>query len=371
MNQVTKTFFLLVVAFFSGVFGVNDTLIEVRFSEPVPLSRNKVLSGSYSHEGTQTVSVVILENGIEKKRVETDTVHGLLDSLGVLQKPFYQEESQEKNEDNQIWEKFRKSPEEWLKWAKWEKGMSISGNFSFTHFYPDTISERPWTHKAFNNKVMMSYLTGSRHFVFGGGVIYNNTWGHLADSIIDNRNPSFLLAGWTLTAGIPGITYTLSSNAWVLPDYVWLEKQTPAIAHLKEKDGLLTQYKDENDDISFSTNLAHCFSLKLGVLRYELLLDNDVYVNSVHYLRLQNIPAWHFNWDMGFVFSGGCFSPHIALTFLPVRLPAFSVFKKDVHIKIAPLILGLAYNDNRNFRLLLGWKTHINDFFAFWDGERK
>jgi hypothetical protein len=357
--------------------GESDSLTvkveEATFPNAVMLDQEHVLTGPYKSHHPSPSDVIILYRGTEEKRIDSTRASRQFD-LGELK---YETRKVDKSKPassiKPIWRKIKWDLPQLLEWAAWEKGLWLESGLEATHFYGDqgSVFMSPWYHKAARYSTELTWWTKPSWFMAGGSLIFDKVWGSLVDSIKSQNDVDFHRYGYSLTLGLPGLRYEFRTAGWAIPEYAFLEKEMPAVARRQSETQVLYQYRQGNLTRDFKSNKSHRFAFKLGVLRYSMLIDSDVYNHLVHELKLADIPTMFGSCSMGFIYAYTTMLPSLSFTLIPMEFPPIRIKDQDYIFTLSPLTTRFYYRNVQNFMIHLSFAVHLTDPLTSVYGDSK
>ena len=164
---------------------------------------------------------------------------------------------------------------------------------------------------------------------------------------------------WGLSAGIPGLKYTLSLANQDLPRYFWLEiHAAPAIREHKQGD-LVNQW--QNDDMAIEGNLSHTLEARLGAFRYGFHFDSDAYGYPVQTISFDELPAAFGYWGFGIVTAADVVATRVWMDIPDLELTLGHPQAYPSRFRIAFLHLDCAYRSVRSFNLGISVRIRIEN----------
>ncbi len=253
------------------------------------------------------------------------------------------------------WFKFVQNKDSLYQWALLPTGFNINTE------YLKTIRSFPnWL---FRSKAEVEYTTRTHWLRYGGSLFIYGFSGALIDTITDKEPKAYERVGWSLTVGVPGISYRLLSAAWPIPEYSWLETSLYLDLIQNEKDGdVIQQYDKGTIDIDFNNNKAHLLNLHFSHFSYTLYLDGDVFTRGIHDFKLKKIPATFGSWGLGITGAGTSWVPGVSINLAEVssKLPLGSMDPILFHLSM--LQIEFYFHEINNYYIAISGTVQINDF---------
>jgi hypothetical protein len=342
---------------------IDTGLKYVRFPQPVWVDSIKLLSGPFIGADTPAVEAAVLENGTEITRLDSAQASEYMAFEKLNYRGIKRKRTAATPKLPPFWKTLDWNLSQVFKWTTWPSGFRVKTGQTIMDFYsdPGSLFRRPWTHKVFQYYTEVNYNTGTKWFTAGFGLIFNNLWGRLVDSLENRHEDIFHKFGYSLTLGGPGLRYELRTAAWTVPEFAYLEKRLPKIANRKAYSDLLYQYYKRNLKAGFRRNKSHRFAARFGVLRYDMVIDSDVYNGLVHHLRLREMKAKFGAWGTGFTAMRGVLIPGFYITLFPVEMPAIPVAGQRFVFSLQPINAEFHFHNKSNFLVALNLTCRLND----------
>lgn len=312
--------------------------------------------------------VILLRNGTEAGRLDIATWNALATASGKNGDPAWvtAAEGPENPEVPTLWHAVRFDGESLLRWAEWPSGFTFGIGSSISAVRTSKPQYQRDVDFSWNQKVFTHFLIGGElhRSQFGGGLarlgrtVAEPETGGTAGS----GTPDFWSDGywwWSLSAGIPGIRYTLSLADQPLPRYYWLEPM-PSIAIREHRNGkLVTQWNGPT--LERSGNFAHTAEARLGVLRYGLHWDSDAYRIPVQTVGLDDLPALFGRWGGGLILASNILATRFWVDIPDLALTLGHPEAWPTRFRIAFLHLDLAYRNSGNFSLGVSLRVRVDN----------
>jgi hypothetical protein len=325
-------------------------------------------SGPQSSTGrSPSATVFLLRDGTEVGEID----RGAWETLAAISNQQSESwaavmEGPEKQEASLLWDAIELTPAALLRWAEWPSGFEASMGSVISSVPGSKPQYQRNIDFAWNQKLFSHILLGAQlhRTQYGGGLT------RLGASVADtsfNRSPLVKSHEfwndadwwWGVSAGVPGLRYTLSLADQPLPRYFWLEPAAaPAIRGHKNGD-LVNQWNGST--MERDGNLSHTVDARLGVLRYGFHWDMDAYTVPVQTVYLDELPAVFGHWGAGLIIASDILATRVWMDIpdigLPIGLP--SAFPSKV--RIAFLHLDCAYRNLKSFNIGISVRIRIDN----------
>jgi hypothetical protein len=326
----------------------------------VPEGEYQILIPSETSPGEDGASVFLLRNGTEAGRMNRSAWDVLAAKAATANDggPGWAEDAEgpEKPAVPLLWHALKWNAHSLLQWAEWPAGFTAGMGSSLSSIQSSKPQfERDidfaWTQKPFGHFPIGVELHRSQ---YGGGL------SRLGETVADTaggRAPSGNIRDfwgdaywwWGVSAGVPGLKYTLALADQPMPRYYWLEPSSVAAIREHKQGRLIKQWT--GPALRLPGNLSHTLEARLGILRYGFHYDSDVYRVPVQTAGLDDLPAWFGTWGGGLIFASDVLATHLWMDIpdLTVKLGAPAAFPSVFHITY--LHFDMAYRDTRSFCL--------------------
>lgn len=254
-----------------------------------------------------------------------------------------------------LWKAFALDQAKLLRWTEWPAGF----RFSMASAVSVVPSANPQFEQqmefAWNQKLFRHFLLGAglRRSEYGGGLVKTFRTSQVTGVGADTVRPGFWTEpywGWTLSAGVPGVRYTMHRAERPLPDWFWLETRADTLIQTKKAGKVVRQWTD-TASLALDGNVAHSLALKLGYARYRLHWDGDAYATVVQAFELDELPAFFGNWGIGYVTAGGVAATRAWLDFADFGFSLARPAAWPSRFRFAFLHLDVAYRSLKNYSL--------------------
>jgi hypothetical protein len=338
----------------------------------VPVGEYQILIPGESTAGEDGASVYLLRNGTETGRMDRSAWDALAanaaDEAAKQGKPAWAEDAEgpEKKAVPLLWHALKWDAKTVLRWAEWPAGFTAGIGSSLSSIAVSKPQfERDidfaWTQKPFGHFPLGVELHRSQ---YGGGL------SRLGETVADTaggRPPSGTVRDfwgeadwwWGLSAGVPGLKYTLALADQPMPRYYWLEPSSVAAIRGHRQGRLVKQWTGSS--LGLQGNLSHTLDARLGILRYAIHSDPDAYRVPVQTAGLDDLPAWFGSWGGGLIFASDIMATQIWVDIpdLALKLNAPASLPSVFHITY--LHFDMAYRDNRSFRLGISVRLRVEN----------
>jgi hypothetical protein len=210
-----------------------------------------------------------------------------------------------------LWRAFRFDADRFIGWTEWPSGLrfGMGSSMSGVPAVKPQIERRidiEWSQKLFRHFLLGAGLHRSQ---FGGGLVrrFEAEKPIPFGQPVDTSGPDFWSEarwGWSLSAGLPALRYTLFLADRPLPEYFWLETRASDLIREQEMGEVVNQWTDM-DQLHIDGNLAQRIEARLGHLRYRLLWDGEAYASPVHAYEIDDMPSFFGRWGAGLIASSG------------------------------------------------------------------
>lgn len=325
-------------------------------------------AGPQLSSGRMESSVVfVLRNGTEAGHME----RGAWDALvadGAQGGESWAEamEGPEKSEVPILWKAMDWDLESILARAEWPSGFLFamgSGVSSVRTSKPQFRRDIDfaWNQKLFGHLLLGASLHRSQ---FGGGltrigrIVADTANGSPADTgDVDFWGEGFWW--WSLSAGVPGLRYTLSLENRALPRYFWLETRAAPAIRTHSRGRLVDQW--DGSRMAIPGNLAHTFDARFGILRYGLHVDADAYAVPIQTIGVGDIHALFGTWGAGLIVASDLLATRFWLDIPDAMLDLAVPEAWPTRFRIAFLHLEFDYRNTKNFNLGISVRLRIEN----------
>lgn len=314
--------------------------------------------------------VFLLLNGTEAGRLERPVWDGLSAKASRFGKPGWATamEGPEEQEVPLLWKSFRWDAETWLEWLQWPAG--------FTASMGSVVSSVPAAKPQYQRDIDFGWDQKLfRHFLVGAGVHRTQYGGGLTRKAIQDRDtlPDFGFVPssstsefwgdaswwWSVSAGVPGLKYTLSLANQVLPRYFWLETSAASLMKEHRSGNVVSQWSGSS--LERDGNLAHALEARLGALRYSLNWDLDAYAAPVQTVALADLPALFGTWGAGLTMASDILATRVWLDIPDLKLVLGKPEAYPSRFRLAFVHVDFAYRNLRSFSLGASVRLHIDN----------
>ena len=275
-------------------------------------------------------------------------------------------EGPEKQDVPLLWNAIEWSPATLLRWAQWPSGFEASMGSAISSVAGSKPQFQRDIDFAWNQKLFSHILLGAQlhRTQYGGGL--TRLGASVADTSFD-RSPlvkshefwSDADWWWGVSAGVPGVRYTLSLADQPLPRYFWLEPAaSPAIRGHKNGE-LVNQWNGSSMELD--GNLSHTVDARLGILRYGFHWDMDAYTVPVQTVYLDELPAVFGYWGAGLIIASDILATRVWMDIPNVSLPIDVPSSFPSKVRIAFLHIDCAYRNLKSFNIGISVRIHIDN----------
>jgi hypothetical protein len=320
-----------------------------------------------STERSPSATVYLLRNGTEIGSME----RGSWETLAAISDRKAEGwaaamEGPEKQDVPILWSAIEWKPRTLLRWAEWPSGFEASVGSAVSSVQTSKPQFQRDIDFAWNQKIFSHFLLGAElhRTQYGGGL---TRLGAMVADTSFNRSPlveshefwSDANWWWGVTAGVPGLRYTLSLANQPLPRYFWLEPN-PNRAIRDHKNGeLVNQWNGSS--MEQDGNLSHTLNARLGILRYGFHWDMDAYTVPVQTVYLDEMPAVFGYWGAGMVIASDIMATRVWMDIPDIGFPIGFPSSFPSKVNIAFLHLDCAYRSIRSFNLGISVRIRIDN----------
>jgi hypothetical protein len=265
-----------------------------------------------------------------------------------------------------LWNALALDRESALRLADWPSGFIVGIGSSLS-----TIpSSKPQYHRDYdfrwNQKIWGRYLLGVelRRSLFGGGL--SRLGMEVADTM-GGRTPSAekpdfwsdAYWSWSLSAGVPGLRYTLSLADQPLPEYYWLDPKAAEAIRERKSGKLVKQWS--GPELALGGNLAHTLDARFGYLRYGIHIDADAYRVPVQSVGMDELPALFGTWGGGLLIASDLLATRVWLDIPDVGLQLGHPAEYPTEFRFVFLRLDFAYRDPKSFSMGFSVRVRVDN----------
>lgn len=325
-------------------------------------------SGPQSSTGSSpSASVFLLREGTEAGSID----RGAWDTLAAISAQQTDGwaaamEGPEKQDVPLLWNAIEWKPRTLLKWAEWPAGFEASVGSAVSSVQTTKPQFQRDIEFAWKQKIFSHFLLGAElhRTQYGGGL---TRLGAMVADTAFNRSPlveshefwSDADWWWGITAGVPGLRYTLSLADQPLPRYFWLEPNANRAIRDHKNGVLVNQWN--GSAMKRDGNLSHTLDARLGKLRYGFHWDMDAYTVPVQTVYLDDLPAAFGYWGAGLVIASDILATRVWLDIPDIGLPIDFPSSYPTKVRIAFLHIDCAYRSVRSFNLGISVRVRIEN----------
>ncbi|MEO6097630.1 MAG: hypothetical protein ABIW76_19025 [Fibrobacteria bacterium] len=312
------------------------------------------LSGGGSHSAT----VFLLRNGTEVGHMDRSAWESLAEvSLRKENESWASAmEGPEKQEVPILWKAIKWTPQTLLEWTEWPAEFSAGVGSAFSSVRASKPQFQRDIDFAWSQKLFAHYLLGAElhRTQYGGGL---TRLGAVVADTSFNRSPlveshdfwSEENWWWGISAGVPGLRYTLALANQPLPRYFWLDPAAAEAIRGHKNGEIVNQWNGRT--LEREGNLSHTLDARLGYLRYGFHWDMDAYSVPVQTIVMDELPALFGTWGGGIVLASDIIATRIWADIPDASLRLGFPRAYPSRFRIAFLHLDLGYRNSKSFNL--------------------
>ncbi|MDB5049848.1 MAG: hypothetical protein JWO30_2919 [Fibrobacteres bacterium] len=324
-------------------------------------------SGPVLSTGRQrSATVFLLRNGTEVGSMDRLAWNALASASNAESDWATAMEGPEKQDVPLLWHAFKWNRETLLQWADWPAGFAVGLGTSMSAIrsskpqYQRDI-DFAWSQKPFNRYLLGAELHRSQ---FGGGLsrlgvtVADTTGGRLPSG----KTPDFwgdAYWWWSLSAGVPGLKYTVSLANQPLPQYYWLDPVSVSAIRGHKAGRLVNQWT--GPALQRDGNLSHTLDARLGILRYGIHWDQDAYSVPVQTAGMDDLPALFGTWGGGLIIASDILATRLWLDIPDLALKLGLPEAYPSRFRIAFLHFDMAYRNLRSFNLGVSVRVRVDN----------
>ena len=315
-----------------------------------------------------SATVVLLRNGTEAGRMDRGAWDALAAAAERKAGPDWAEsmEGPEKQDVPLLWHALRLNRATWLRWSEWPAGFAVAVGSSISPV-PTVKPEAErdidfaWDQKLFGHFLLGASLHRSQ---FGGGL------SRLGETVADtaggkapgNTNYPFWSDAdwwWTVSAGVPGLKYTLALADQAVPPYFWLETGSDQAIRGHKPGRVVSQWT--GPALRRPGNLSHTFDARLGVLHYGIRIDPDAYRFPIHTVGLDDLPALFGRWGAGLIVASDVMATRLWMDIPDLELRLGHPEAYPSRFRFAFLHFDMAYRSSKSFSIGTSVRIRIDN----------
>lgn len=323
-----------------------------------------------SDDADETEWVFLLLNGTEAGRLEREVWNGMSSKASRFGKTGWSTamEGPREQEVALLWKTFRWDAETWLEWLRWPAGFTASTG--------STVSSVPAAKPQYRSDIDFGWDQNLfRNFLIGAGAHRTQYGGGLTRKARQDRDtlPDFGFVRsasttefwseaswwWSVSAGVPGLKYTLYLANQVLPRHFWLETSAAALMKEHRSGNVVNQWSGASLDRE--GNLAHTLEARLGALRYSIDWDLDAYAAPVQTVALSELPAPFGTWGTGLTMASDILATRVWADIPDLKLVLGRPEAYPSRFRLAFVRLDFAYRNLRSYTLGASVRLHIDN----------
>lgn len=275
-------------------------------------------------------------------------------------------EGPEKQDVTLLWKTVKWEPQTFLDWAEWPAGFSANMGSTISSVQGSKPQYERDIDFGWDQKLFSHFLLGAElhRTQYGGGLtrlgaVVADTSFRRSTIVESHDFWSDANWWWAVSAGVPGLRYTLSLANQPLPRYFWLEPSAADAIRGHTNGELVNQWNGKT--LEQDGNLSHTLDARLGILRYKFHWDMDAYTVPVQTIALDDLPAMFGTWGTGLIIASDIMATRVWMD-IPdavVRLGYPQAYPSHFHI--AFLHLDFAYRNLRSFNLGISVRVKIEN----------
>lgn len=275
-------------------------------------------------------------------------------------------EGPEKQDVPILWKAIKWTPQTLLDWAEWPAEFSASVGSAVSSVRASKPQYQRDIDFAWSQKLFRHYLLGAElhRTQYGGGL---TRLGAVVADTSFNRSPlieshdfwSDANWWWGVSAGVPGLRYTLALADQPLPRYFWLEPDAPEAIRGHKNGEFVNQWNGRT--LERDGNLSHTVDARLGYLRYGFHWDMDAYSVPVQTIAMDELPAMFGTWGGGIVMAADIIATRVWMDIPDASLRLGLPQAYPSRFRIAFFHVDFAYRDLKSFNLGVSVRVRIEN----------
>lgn len=165
---------------------------------------------------------------------------------------------------------------------------------------------------------------------------------------------------WSVSAGVPGLKYTLNLASRPLPQYYWLETRASPAIRYQTRGRLIRQWIDSSG-MDMPGNFAQTVEARFGILRYSMHWDGDAYRAPVQAAGVGDIHALFGQWGADLIFAADLLATRVWVDIPDATLDLMVPEAWPTRFRVAFLHLEFAYRNTKNFNLGISVRLRIEN----------
>lgn len=253
-----------------------------------------------------------------------------------------------------LWRSFAMDRERLVRWTGWPSGVGFKAASAMSMIPRSAPQFQRQIDFEWNQKLYRHFLAGLavRRTEFGGGLV--RTARHLQVTGIgaDTAAVDFWSEPywwWSLSAGVPGIRYTLYLADRPVPNHFWLETRASDLIRDHKAGRVVRQWADSS--LRPEGNVGHSLDFRLGYMRYRLNWDTDAYEGAVQAVEIDELPAFFGQWGVGVITAGDVAATRVWLDFADFAFSLARPSQYPSRFRFAFLHLDLSYRNLTSFHM--------------------
>ncbi len=261
-----------------------------------------------------------------------------------------------------LWRSLDMDPDRLFGWIYWPYGFRFGMSSAMSMVPSSTPQFERRLDFEWNQKLFGHFLLGAgmRRVEYGGGLLRSARLDRRPAA--DTTEPDFWSEpywGWTLSAGVPGVRYSLYLADRPLPEYFWLETRAKSLIHEQRSGNVVRQWRGRS--LARDGNVGQSLDFRLGCVRYHLHWDTDVYATAIQGVELDELPAFFGHWGVGLLAAGEVAATRAWLDFADFGFSLARPTGYPSRFRLAFLRLEVAYRNLRSFQLGVALNVHMQN----------
>jgi hypothetical protein len=253
-----------------------------------------------------------------------------------------------------LWRSLDVDRERLIRWTAWPSGLGFKAGSAISMVPRSAPQFQRQLDFEWNQTLYRHFLAGAalRRTEFGGGLVRTARNLQVTGIGSDTSFAGFWSEPywwWSLSAGMPGVRYTLYLADRPVPNHFWLETRASTLIRDRKAGRVVRQWADSS--LRPEGNVGQSLDLRLGYLRYKLNWDGDAYESVVQAFELDELPAFFGQWGAGIVSAGDVAATRVWLDFADFAFSLSRPSRYPSRFRFAFLHLDLAYRNLKSFHL--------------------
>jgi hypothetical protein len=317
---------------------------------------------------TESATVVLLRNGTEvghMDRAAWETLAAI--SLREENESWASAvEGPQKHDVPILWKAVKWTPQTLLDWTEWPAEFSAGIGSAVSSVRASKPQFQRDIDFAWSQKLFRHFLLGAEvhRTQYGGGL---TRLGAVVADTSFNRSPQIESHDfwseadwwWGVSAGVPGLRYTLALADQPLPRYFWLEPAAAEAIRGHKNGEIVNQWNGST--LQRDGNLSHTLDARLGYLRYGFHWDTDAYSVPVQTIVMDDLPALFGTWGGGIVMASDVIATRVWMDIPNADLTLGFPQAYPSRFRFAFLRLDCAYRNLKSFNLGVSVRVKIEN----------